>query len=81
MAFLGLYAWHSILTYVIARRLSGFRWTVTNFRLGLVFLPGAGLLYGAFLVLPLWQATAIGAAVALASGIYALRVLLRLLPA
>src|SRR5690606_16050651 len=34
-AFFGLYVFYAVITYPIARRLTGFRWSATNLRLGL----------------------------------------------
>jgi enterobacterial common antigen flippase len=80
MAFFGLYVWHSILIYVIVRRLIGFRWSVANRRHVLLFLPASGLVFSAFLVLPLWSAMVIGSVAVALSGLYSLRMLVRLLP-
>jgi antigen flippase len=78
MAFAGLYIWHGILIYVIVRRLTGFRWSAANRRTGRLFLPLIGVVFSAFLLLPLWIATVIGIVAVLVSGIYSLRVLCRL---
>lgn len=80
MAFFGLYVWHGILVYVIARRLSGFRVSAANKRLGLVFLPSTGLVFCGFLILPLWAATLIGVVAAFLSGAFSLRTLLKIVP-
>src|SRR5690606_27693648 len=81
VAFVGLYLWHTVLIYVVVHRLSGFRWTGANLRLGCVFLPGAGLVFCAFHLLPVWTAAGIGLAATLASGLYSLKILIGLLPA
>ncbi|MDB5560602.1 MAG: hypothetical protein JWN11_20 [Hyphomicrobiales bacterium] len=60
VAFLGLYIWHGVLMYVLVRRLSGFRYSAANLRLGLVFLPAGGIVFAAVSLLPFWPATAIG---------------------
>ncbi|NGN43827.1 O-antigen translocase [Mesorhizobium sp. CGMCC 1.15528] len=80
MAFFGLYVWHNILIYLIVRRLTDFRWSRENIKLSLIFLPSSALVFGAFQLLPLWQATTLGAAIVLVSGLYSLRMLLRLMP-
>jgi len=80
VAFFGLYVWHGVLIYLIAGRLSGFRWSTENVKLGLVFLPASAAVFGAFYLLPFWQATAAGALVTGIAGIYSLRLLLTLLP-
>jgi enterobacterial common antigen flippase len=80
MAFFGLYIWHGILVYLIVRRLSGFRWCAANRRTGLLYLPTIGLVFCGFYWLPFWIATVVGSVAALASGVYSVRVLLRLVP-
>lgn len=80
MAFFGLYVWHSILIYVIVRRLTGFRWSPANRRHALLFLPASGLVVSVFLLLPLWPATVIGLAAVALCGLYSLRMLIDLLP-
>ncbi|RFB85170.1 hypothetical protein B5K08_27095 [Rhizobium leguminosarum bv. trifolii] len=80
MAFFGLYVWHSILIYVIVRRLTGFDWSAANRRHALLFLPASALVFAAFCFLPLWPATALGVVAVVVTGIYSLRMLVRLLP-
>lgn len=80
MAFFGLYVWHSILIYVIVRRLTGFDWSAANRRHVLLFLPTSALVFAAFWVLPLWRATVLGVVAVAVTGIYSLRMLVRLLP-
>ncbi|KQZ94342.1 hypothetical protein ASD64_02920 [Mesorhizobium sp. Root157] len=81
IAFFGLYVWHSCLIYVIVRRMSGFRWSTENLRLGVIFLPAAAAVFAALMFLPFWPATAIGIALTAITGLYSLRLLLKLLPA
>lgn len=81
IAFVCLYLWHTMLIYVLVRRLSGFQWTRANMRLGLVLLLEAVLVFCTFQLLPSWPATAIGTMATLATGIYSLRTLWRFLPA
>jgi PST family polysaccharide transporter len=80
IAFFGLYVWHSSLIYVIVRRISGFRWSAENLRLGLIFLPAAAIAFAALMLLPFWPATVIGVALTAATGLYSLRLLLKLMP-
>lgn len=80
-AFLGLYAWHTILIYLVVRRMSGFRWSPDNSRLMLAFLPACCVVFAGFFLLPAWQANVLGAAVAVCSGVYSLSALLTLVPA
>ncbi len=79
-AFFGLYLWHSMLIYFFARKLTGFRWSPDNLRIGLVFLVSSALIFSATLLLPFWQATALGSLAVLLSGLYSLRMLIGLVP-
>ncbi|WP_208246856.1 O-antigen translocase (plasmid) [Rhizobium sp. T1470] len=79
-AFFGLYVWHGILIYCVARRYTNFRWSPANRKLIIAYLPISGLVFGAFQFLPLWQATSLGLAIAIMVGLYSLRMLAGLLP-
>ncbi len=79
-AFFGLYLWHSMLIYFFARKLTGFRWSPDNLRIGLVFLVSSALIFSATLFLPFWQAIALGSLAVLLSGLYSLRMLIGLVP-
>jgi PST family polysaccharide transporter len=79
-AFFGLYLWHAILVYLIARRLTGFRWSSINFKLGSFFLASSGLIFCATQFLPPWQATTFGSLAFVASGLYSLKMLMALVP-
>lgn len=81
MAFFGLYVWHTGLVYVVARRLTDFRWSSANYRLGSIFLASAGFVFLATLILPSWQAMALGGLATVLSSYYSLRSLFSLLPA
>ncbi len=80
LAFFGLYVWHSILMYCVARRYTDFRWSLTNRRLITAYLPISALVFGAFQILPLWQATGFGLVIATLVGLLSLRTLAALLP-
>jgi antigen flippase len=80
MAFFALYVWHGVLIYFIVRRLTGFKWSSENLRIGLLFLPLIGVVFLGCMLLPFWPATGLGVAAATASGVYSLRVLCRLVP-
>lgn len=79
VAFLLMYVFHAAVTWVMARRLSGFRWSAGNLaRLG-ALTPIVLTVFVCALFLPaLWTAI-IGGALALATGVYALRSLYHLL--
>lgn len=80
IAFFSLYVWHTALTYVITRTMSGFRWSAANLGLGSLFLAASAVVFSVFYLLPLAQAVPIGALVSVASGVYSLRMLLKLVP-
>jgi PST family polysaccharide transporter len=75
MSFCGLYIWHGILIYAIVHRLTDFRWSTANCRIGRLFFSLISLTFCGFLMFPGWAATTIGIVAGLASGIYSLRVL------
>lgn len=79
-AFFGLYFWHSVLITLIVRRLTGFRWSSENVRLGIIFLIVSGLVFAGTQLLPLWPATALGSVAVLLSGLYSLKMLSGLIP-
>ncbi|MDP9811460.1 PST family polysaccharide transporter [Rhizobium tibeticum] len=80
LAFFGLYVWHSVLIYCVARRFTNFRWSLANRRLIAAYLLLSALVFGAFQLLPLWQATGLGLAIAILVGLLSLRTLAGLLP-
>lgn len=80
LAFFGLYVWHGILMYCVARRFTNFRWSVPNRRLIMAYLPISALVFSAFQFLPMWQATGFGLAIAILVGLYSLKALAELLP-
>jgi PST family polysaccharide transporter len=77
-AFFGLYVWHGLLIYLIVRRLTGFRWSAANRRIGLFFLSLITGVFCGFYALPFWVASSFGVAATLASGVYSVRTLLHL---
>ncbi|KQY00556.1 hypothetical protein ASE23_28740 [Rhizobium sp. Root73] len=79
-AFFGLYLWHSLLIYFFARKLTGFRWSPANLKIGLIFIVASALIFSATLVLPFWHATALGSVAVVLSGLYSLKMLIGLLP-
>jgi antigen flippase len=80
IAFFGSYVFHGLLTYPIVRWLTGFRWSTESKQKSLVFLFLIGLVFGSFYVLPPLWAAGIGTLATFASGVYAIHVLLRLIP-
>jgi len=80
MAFAGLYVWHGLLVYVIVTRLSGFRWSAANLKMGMMYLPLTIIVFGASYVLPMWLAAVLGVAAVVGTGIHSARMLVRLVP-
>jgi PST family polysaccharide transporter len=80
IAFFGSYVFHGFLTYSIARSLTAFRWSAETKQTGSVFLLLIGLVFAGFYTMPFLWAASFGILVAFASGVYATRVLLRLIP-
>lgn len=80
IGFFGLYVWHGLLIYFIARRLTGFRWSSINHRLGAAYFAASCLVFCLPLFLPVWQATVLGSIGALVSGLYSLKSLTEMLP-
>ena len=80
MAFFGLYVFHAMIIFPIARSITGFRWSAANRRMGLVFVPVIALVFCSYYVLPPVWATALGTVAVLATGVGSLRVLARLIP-
>ena len=80
IAFFGSYIFHGILSYAIARHLSDFRWAGIDRKIGVIFLSLIAVVFCGFYVLPLIPATCVGVLALSISGVYAIRVLLRLVP-
>ncbi|MGD0745757.1 MAG: oligosaccharide flippase family protein, partial [Verrucomicrobiota bacterium] len=78
VAFFGSYIFHWLLIYPIVRWLTGFRWSASNRRIGLVFLGSICLVFCSFYLLPFWASTTVGTLAALLSGIYSVRTLCKL---
>jgi PST family polysaccharide transporter len=78
IAFFGSYVFHGMMIYPIVRRLSGFRWSSQNRKVGLAFLSIVTMVFAVFYVVPPVVAVAVGAVATIASGWYSMRVLLNL---
>jgi antigen flippase len=78
MAFLGLYAFHWGVMYLVVRRMSGFALSKTNVRLSLLGITTVAITLCTRLALPEPWATTIGCFLALATGLYTMRTLIRL---
>lgn len=78
IAFFGSYIFHVFLIYPIVRGLSGFRWSQENGRTALLLLSLIALVFGAFFVLPLAGAIAVGSLTFVVTSVYSLRKILKL---
>lgn len=78
IAFFASYVFHGLMIYPIVHKLTGFRWSPENIELELIFLTSTLLAFLGFYALPPLWATAGGAIIMIASGVYSLRVLVTL---
>jgi PST family polysaccharide transporter len=78
IAFFGSYIFHTLVNYVIVRRLSDFHWSAANKRVGLLLIALIGMVFGGFYVLPSVLATALGTVAVIFTGVYSVRALLNL---
>ena len=78
MAFLGFYVFHWCLIYAVVRRISGFALSPANIRLLILGITATALTFCARQILAEPWATPIGCTLALATGIYSMRALVRL---
>jgi PST family polysaccharide transporter len=75
IAFFGSYVFYWFLLYPIVHRLSGFRWSATNKRTGLLLFSLITVVFCGFYLLPPFLATCLGTLTAILSGAYSIRVL------
>lgn len=75
MAFFGSYVFQGLMIYPIVRRLTGFRWSAANLRIGAAFLSLIGLAFWSYYVLPFRLSTAVGTAALLLATAYTARAL------
>ncbi len=80
VAFFASYLFHGVMVYPIARRLTGFRWSAVNRRIGIAFVVLIGLVFCSSYFLPFWLATGLGALAALVNALLSARALVRLVP-
>jgi len=79
IAFFGAYVFHALMIYPIVRWLSGFRWSSRNFKIGPLFLFLIAMVFCASYALPPFLTTGVGALVMIASSVYSIRALVKLL--
>jgi PST family polysaccharide transporter len=80
IAFFALYVVYLAGIYLVARRLTGFRWSAANRRLALSFGPGVALVFLAAQTLPQWLAMLAGALLTAILGVHSVRTLCTLIP-
>jgi antigen flippase len=78
IAFFLSYVFHGVVTYPIVSYLTGFRWSAENIRQGAIFFLLIAGVFGSFYVLPLVWAASLGCVAALASAVYSIRMILKL---
>ncbi|MGC4024741.1 MAG: O-antigen translocase [Mesorhizobium sp.] len=79
-AFFGLYLWHSALIGYLAHRISGFRWSAENIRVGGSYILMAIVVCVAFVELDNWTAMGLGLALTALCSLHSLHALLTLVP-
>lgn len=80
VAFAGLYLWHGLFVYWIARRWCGYRISPANGRILRALGAATALTFIAFECMPLWWATAFGTLLTSGCALYSLRELRRIMP-
>jgi PST family polysaccharide transporter len=78
IAFFGSYIFHLVVTYTIVRGLSGFRLSLASSRSCLTFVSAVGLPFIGYFILPSRFATVLGLIALLASSVYSVRTLAKL---
>ncbi len=76
IAFAGSYVFHGALIYTVVRRLSGYRWSAENVKMGLIFGLLTAVCFGGFYVLPFYVAIAFGGLACCLSAAYSIHTLL-----
>ena len=80
MAFFGLYILYWLGIYLIVRRVSDFRWSVSNRQLSLFLVPTVIAVFVTWYVLPRTMAVGVGTMTTLLMGGYSLKTLCKLIP-
>ena len=80
MAFFGLYVIYTLGIYLVVRRLSQFRWSNANRRLGLLFLLLVAIVFSSRYLLDRSLAAILGALITVLASVFSLRTLCALIP-
>ena|SRR5690242_4630029 len=78
IAFFGSYIFHVLMIYLIVHKLSGFRYSAANVKVGLLFILVLGLIFCGYNALPYYVAMVVGILVLMATSIYSIRQILNL---
>jgi antigen flippase len=73
MTFFGSYIFHALFTYVVVRKISGFRWSEENLRTGIFFGGLIAIVFCSAYVLPPLSYAVFGVVAAAGTGIFSLR--------
>jgi enterobacterial common antigen flippase len=79
IAFFASYVFHGVVIYPIVRKLSGFRWSAANIRLGSSLVTMIGVVFCSTYLLPHWWAVGLGSTTMVICGIYSANTLLHIL--
>ena len=80
IAFFGSYIFHAFLIYAVVSRISSFRWSRANERLGLLFLVVIAAVFIGFYLLPCLAAVSLGTVSTVSIGVYSMHTLIKLIP-
>jgi antigen flippase len=78
IAFFGSYIFHAFLIYSVIRKMSGFRWSADNKRIGAIFLITIASVFCSFYLVSFAVAEVFGAIATVLSAVYSVRLLTRL---
>jgi enterobacterial common antigen flippase len=78
MAFFGAYVLHLVIVYPLARRLAGFRCSAANLRTGALFVTAIGAVFTGFELLDPSTAMTLGIVATVASALWSVHALRRL---
>ena len=79
-AFFLSYVFHTVMLLPVVKRLTGFRWSESNMRLGLAYTLAIVLVIGMTYVLPTLAASILGGLVTLATTVYSIKQLVKFVP-
>lgn len=77
IAFFLSYIFHGVVTYAIARRLTGFTWSKETKRTAYIFASLIALSFAICYALPIWLTAVIGFTITVVSAVYSYRTLIR----